>query len=553
MGRGRPSSGGVKWEGGEWKTRVPEVSSPTGYKWIIVEQGLREDQVDEARALARLIQADWRGHVRVPVERDRTNEENFALWNESPARRQKYPNQVVSDRQMWSDHVPLWFRQLPTRATTNEHGVRVVAELDAEARKPRGERKFGPGRAANVWAVVLAFFRDLSSGKDPDVRLPSFANPIAGVLPPDAPKGRALYQQLLWPEFEALVACPEVPIARARLWATMTYTQTRIGEARVFEVVDLDTKNRRIRINKALDPERGQKKTGKTKTPKAGRPREMRMEAHLVPLLELLIEECGGKGRIFQERPAGAPQAGTLTDEQTDVLRREVAALMCSPKRAAKQVTGRPRTAVRSQQEIAARLAVTQATLSCLVNRTRRASVELGEKIAKARGTTLAKLLGWTRPEAIGASPYIPGTSKACEVFRADLRTALAWAGIEERPELFDDSDLDASQPIRSHDCRATGITARHARGDNAMLIRQEVGHADEDVNQLYVRSMLDVDAARVLGPLPPRLLGGGTANAAVAPPKPSREFCRNSVGGQKYPPKNPRNTVPEEGVEPPT
>src|SRR5262249_5069623 len=86
-----------------------------------------------------------------------------------------------------------------------------------------------------------------------------------------------------------------VPIARARLWATMTYTQTRIGEARVFEVPDLDTSSRRVRIKKALDPERGiKKKTGKLKAPKAGRPREMRMEVHLVPLIEALIAECGG-------------------------------------------------------------------------------------------------------------------------------------------------------------------------------------------------------------------------------------------------------------------
>ena len=58
------------------------------------------------------------------------------------------------------------------------------------------------------------------------------------------------------------------------------------------------------------------------------------------------------------------------------------------------------------------------------------------------------------------------------------------------------------------------------------MLIRQEVGHADEDVNQLYVRSMLDVDPARVLGPLPARPLGGREAST-------SSEFCPHSVPGQ--------------------
>lgn len=378
------------------------------------------------------------------------------------------------------------------------------------------------------------------------MRLTGFPNPCLGVLPPDEPDGRAIFQQLYWPEFEALVACPDVPIARARLWAVMAYTQARIGEARVFEAEDLDTKNRRVRIVKALDPERAAKtKSGKTKAPKAGRAREMRMEVHLVPLLEWMIREVGGAGRIFKTRPEDAPQHGTLTDAQTDILRKVVADMMCAPrgKRAAK--TGRPREIVRPQDEIAERLGVTQPTLSCLLNGERRASVTLGEKIAKARGVTLAKLLDWTRPEPIGATPYIPATSKACEMFRRDLRTALAWAGIEVRPELFADSNLAMSEPIRSHDLRATGITARHARGDNAMVIRQEVGHADDDVNQLYVRSMLDVDPDRVLGPLPVRLLG----EAAKGAP----EFCPNSVRGTEKTSVPSRKTVPEEGVEPPT
>lgn len=187
---------------------------------------------------------------------------------------------------MWSDHVPLWFKQLPTRATTNEHGVRVVADLDTEACKPRDERKYGPGRAGNVWAVILAFFRDLSSGKDPDVRLKAFVNSMLSVMPPDEPKGRALYQQLYWPEFEALVTCPRVPIARARLWTVIYANAHRRGAC-----LRLDTKNRRVYVRKALDPERGKKKTGATKAPKAGRPREMRMDPNLVPLIEQMTDE----------------------------------------------------------------------------------------------------------------------------------------------------------------------------------------------------------------------------------------------------------------------
>jgi hypothetical protein len=43
---------------------------------------------------------------------------------------------------------------------------------------------------------------------------------------------------------ERSVECPDVPISRTRLWAIMVYTQTRIGEARVFDV-----KHRRVKID----------------------------------------------------------------------------------------------------------------------------------------------------------------------------------------------------------------------------------------------------------------------------------------------------------------
>lgn len=560
MQRGRPTQHKPYWKDGQWRVRVKDTTAPSGYRWVVIRPGLPNDSSGEAEAKkdAPIVVDRWFHDARVPAERERTNGENFKLWNESTARVAKYPNQVVSDRQMWNDHVPAWFRTLTTRATTSEHVVKLVAELDEEARKPRGGRKYGPGRAGNIYAVVLAFFRDLAGGKDPTVRLRDFANPCIGVMPPDERTGRAIFQQLYWPEAEALMACPEVPIARARLWAVMLYTQSRIGEARLFEAKDLDTKNRRVKIVKALDPERGAtKKTGKAKAPKAGRAREMRMESHLVPLVEQMVREVGGQGRIFREAPPGAPQSGVLTDEQTDTLRKIVVEMMSPPMNAPRRDAGRPRGAVLSQDELAAILDTTQPTVACLLNGTRRASVKLGEKIASAKKTTLASLLGWTRQEPVGATPYIPATSKACEMFRQDLRDALTWA-IKERPDLriealrpalFDDSDLDMSEPIRSHDLRATGITARHARGDNAMMIRQEVGHADDDVNQLYVRSMLEIDPTRVLGPLPPRLLGKAPNDASEAASGILSEFCPRT----EITPVSPRKLVPEEGVEPPT
>lgn len=137
MGRGRPSSGGVKWQGCEWKTRVPDASMATGYRWLVVKPGLREDQRREAIAEAKEMQAAWARHDPVPVDCDRTNNESFRIWNESRARVAKFPNQVVSDKQMWNQHVPSWFGVLPTRATTSEHCVRVVADRRGGAQAGR--------------------------------------------------------------------------------------------------------------------------------------------------------------------------------------------------------------------------------------------------------------------------------------------------------------------------------------------------------------------------------------------------------------------------------
>lgn len=135
----------------------------------------------------------------------------------------------------------------------------------------------------------------------------------------------------------------------------------------------------------------------------------------------------------------------------------------------------------------------------------------------------------YTKAEA----DYIHATSKVCEVFRRDLRRALAWAGIRERPELFDDTDLRANHPIRFHDLRASGITWRHARGDNAAIIRQECGHEDARTNEIYIRRLRELRTAELFGRLPERLLSASEnmdqiwTNGPDDPPNSRGKGCR--------------------------
>lgn len=83
--------------------------------------------------------------------------------------------------------------------------------------------------------------------------------------------------------------------------------------------------------------------------------------------------------------------------------------------------------------------------------------------------------------------PAATGDYGVCAWFRRDLLTA----GVD-RHELH--HPTPTSMAIRAHDLRASGITWRLARGDNAAVVRQETGHADAEVQQLYFRRLRDLE-----------------------------------------------------------
>ncbi len=149
---------------------------------------------------------------------------------------------------------------------------------------------------------------------------------------------------------------------------------------------------------------------------------------------------------------------------------------------------------------------------------------------------------------------FIPGPDGAyglCGTFKRDLRAALAWAAIAERPELFDDSDRRVSLSIRFHDLRASGITWRHARGDNPSLIRQECGHEDQATNEIYIRALRGLPAGSLFPALPERLLGGRRGLPSGAEGPGSKDPAMTQLGPST--PVLPGYFVGAEGFEPPT
>jgi len=132
----------------------------------------------------------------------------------------------------------------------------------------------------------------------------------------------------------------------------------------------------------------------------------------------------------------------------------------------------------------------------------------------KTRDTTLEEtmvpMLEAMKAEAKGKGRVFPtmpaatGDYGVCAWFRRDLLTA----GVD-RHELH--HPTKTSMAIRAHDLRASGITWRLARGDNPMVVRQETGHADAEVQQLYVRRLRDLGD---LFPALPAELAGASEEA---------------------------------------
>lgn len=80
------------------------------------------------------------------------------------------------------------------------------------------------------------------------------------------------------------------------------------------------------------------------------------------------------------------------------------------------------------------------------------------------------------------------------------LRASLQRAGIH-RAELFADDETRA--PVTFHDLRATGITWRAIRGDDALKIQRAVGHRSLATTQRYIREA-EVIGANIGEPFPP-------------------------------------------------
>lgn len=120
-------------------------------------------------------------------------------------------------------------------------------------------------------------------------------NPCAGLFPPL--KGKEKELQWLYPdEFLALVSCEAVPLEFRRRYALATYLFCRAGEYALLDFsTDFDLRHGVVSIRRSWNRQR--KKAKLTKTGTRGF-RRFSIEPTLLPLLQAMYHEHGGKGRL---------------------------------------------------------------------------------------------------------------------------------------------------------------------------------------------------------------------------------------------------------------
>ncbi len=95
-------------------------------------------------------------------------------------------------------------------------------------------------------------------------------------------------------------------------------------------------------------------------------------------------------------------------------------------------------------------------------------------------------------------------------------------------------SDRRVSLSIRFDDLRASGITWRHARGENPSLIRQDCGHEDRATNEIYIRALRGLAEEDLFPELPARLCGARQPKFGPSGPQ-SRQNRRYFVGAEGF------------------
>jgi len=290
----RARSGNVEWRGGMWKAHVWFPGPPKCREWVPLE-GIPATDREAAKEAALAAQEIVDQHGYVPSFRGETVNE----WTEKkwlPLRKKLFPASWTNDKSNFGIYIAGDLGILPMRGLTRDHGRALCRKLDDLVLA----RTIAEATAQNIWYTATRMTLDATRSNEPGVAVLD-ANPFADIEGPTA-KGVDMEKQLLYPdEFIRLVSCEDVPLLYARLYTVAIYTHVREAEELALDWNALDLAHGRIHVHQSVDYVRDD---GRTAKPTKGRmARRYRIEAELLPLLEAMHRESGGKGLLFPEPP----------------------------------------------------------------------------------------------------------------------------------------------------------------------------------------------------------------------------------------------------------
>lgn len=320
MGR-KLSKGSVELKGGVWRALITFPRNAQRPKrtrhWFLLPQCATEAA---ARKVALKLAKDAAAGTIAPPDKRRTVAlPANAPWAEIPARTPDGRETVRGWSERWVEtrkarglkshradlgrlHTWVWpsLGALAIEDVTRAHLEAWVERIDAAVRDDELAWK----TALNAWGLLTKLFDDAYQGKPLALRVRK-DNPAADVRGPDRGARRA--KQFLYPsEARALLACPEVPLDVAQVYALAIYLYPRAGELEALACEDVDLRHGTVLFHRATAED------GTTHETKGNRPRRIPVHPHALPLLAHLVARAGGHGRVWPVWPLWKDQAGEL-------------------------------------------------------------------------------------------------------------------------------------------------------------------------------------------------------------------------------------------------
>jgi len=175
-------------------------------------------------------------------------------------------------------------------AVTSREIEDVVAALDGKV----VAGAFSSKTAKNIWGTCSKLFDDATHAKPSKGLRCLEKDPTEGVRGPDDNDADKVLQFLYPSEVSKFFACKDVPLEWKRNVAIAVYLCLRDGEQRALKWPAVDLEHGVVTIAETYDRRAGADREGT----KSGAARVVPIRAELIPLLEAMKEESGGKGIV---------------------------------------------------------------------------------------------------------------------------------------------------------------------------------------------------------------------------------------------------------------